>query len=381
MTESNSLMPHAVCWAADPALIWTMVITNVITFLSYTAICVTLLFLVQRTRRVIARDWGYFVVGFALFIVACGSTHLLEVITTWVPIFWVDAATNIITALLSAYVAFMLIQRARALAFGVNDYAGRLASSEDEKLELQESLLRAQKLEDWSRMSAVVSHEIKSPLQAIENLQYLIRSTADVSQQVAELASLAEEEAARVLKIAETSLSFIRQDALPERIDLQSAVESSRFLLSPLIAEKHIGFEVRVQGDTTVQAFGGETRQVLLNVIRNACEATTGPGKHVLVEIVGEENTVRVVVSDEGTGIAPDVLPVIFQFGMTTKGTKGNGMGLWTVKHILNKHHGEVRVESVTGRGTRIELCWPRLFEPRALGDGKSPDLAPLATA
>ncbi len=381
MSDSNSLMPHAVCWASDPALIWTMVITNLITFLSYTAICCTLLFLVQRTRRVIARDWGYFVVGFALFIVACGSTHLLEVVTTWVPIFWVDAATNIITALLSAYVAFMLIQRARALAFGVNDYAGRLANSEDEKLELQESLLRAQKLEDWSRMSAVVSHEIKSPLQAIENLQYLIRSTADVSQQVAELARLAEEEAARVLKIAETSLSFIRQDALPERIDLQSAVESSRFLLSPLIAEKHLEFEVRTKGDTTVQAFGGETRQVLLNVIRNACEATTGPGKHVLIEIVGEENVVRVVVRDEGTGIAPDVLPVIFQFGMTTKGTKGNGMGLWTVKHILNKHHGEVRVESTPGHGTRIELCWPRVFEPEARGDGKNPNLAPLATA
>ncbi len=44
MSDSNSLMPHAVCWAADPALIWTMVLTNVITFLSYTAICCTLLF-------------------------------------------------------------------------------------------------------------------------------------------------------------------------------------------------------------------------------------------------------------------------------------------------------------------------------------------------
>jgi signal transduction histidine kinase len=298
-----------------------------------------------------------------------------------VPIFWVDAATNIITALLSAYVAFMLIQRARALAFGVNDYAGRLANSEDEKLELQEDLLRAQKLEDWSRMSAVVSHEIKSPLQAIENLQYLIRSTADVSPQVAELARLAEEEAARALKIAETSLSFIRQDALPERIDLRSVVESSRFLLSPLIAEKHLEFEVRVQGDTTVQAFGGETRQVLLNVIRNACEATTGPGKHVLIEILGEANVVRVVVSDEGTGIAPEVLPVIFQFGMTTKGSKGNGMGLWTVKHILSKHHGEVRVESAAGRGTRIELCWPRRFEPSTPADKTRPSIAPLTTA
>ena len=99
MSSSVTLMPHAVCWAAAPKLVWTMVVTNFITFLSYSTICFTLLLLARRTRRVIARDWAYFVIGFALFIVACGSTHLLEVITTWSPIFWVDACTNIITAL------------------------------------------------------------------------------------------------------------------------------------------------------------------------------------------------------------------------------------------------------------------------------------------
>ena len=81
MFDSVSLMPHAVCWAAAPRLIWTMVVANSITFLSYVSICITLLVLVRKTQRVIARDWAWFVTGFALFIVACGSTHLLEVIT------------------------------------------------------------------------------------------------------------------------------------------------------------------------------------------------------------------------------------------------------------------------------------------------------------
>src|SRR5580700_3343324 len=108
MFSDISLMPHAVCWASAPRLIWTMVVTNSITFLSYVSICVTLLALARRTRRVIARDWAYFLIGFALFIVACGSTHLLEVITTWTPVFWIDAWVNVITAALSAYVAIML---------------------------------------------------------------------------------------------------------------------------------------------------------------------------------------------------------------------------------------------------------------------------------
>src|SRR5580704_10112919 len=166
MSSSVSLMPHAVCWAAAPRLVWTMVVTNFITFLSYVTICFTLFFLARRTRRVIARDWVYFLTGFALFIVACGSTHLLEVITTWTPIFWVDAWTNIITAALSAAVAVMLIRRAGAISFGVNDYGRRLANVESENRRMEDSLLSARKLEDWSRMSAVVAHEISNPLEA-----------------------------------------------------------------------------------------------------------------------------------------------------------------------------------------------------------------------
>ena len=183
-----------------------MVITNAITFLSYLSICVTLFYMVRNTRRVIVREWAYFAVGFALFIVACGSTHLLEVITTWVPVFWLDAWTNIITAGLSACVAIMLIRRAAKISFGINDYAGRLGNAENERLRMQESLVAAQKLEDWSRMSAAVSHEIRGPLEAIQNLQYLIQNTKDVPPEILELAHASAEEAGRVLTISQSTL-------------------------------------------------------------------------------------------------------------------------------------------------------------------------------
>lgn len=362
MFDADSLMPHAVCWAAAPRLIWTMVVTNAITFLSYLTICGTLLYLVSKTRRVMVREWAYFVVGFAAFIVACGSTHLLEVITTWWPIFWIDAATNLLTAVLSGYVAIMLIRRVTTIAFSVNDYAARLTSAQTEKQALEESLLAAQKLEDWSRMSAAVSHEIKNPLQAIQNLQFLIRATEGVPQQVIQLAAMAEEEARRVLAISDASLNFIRQTARPETIDLREAVESSRFLLAPLITNKGVVLEIHSQGDCSVEAFAGEARQVILNVLRNACEASTRPGQKVIVELTGQSTQVEVVVKDEGMGIAAELLPSLFKFGVTTKGREGNGMGLWTVKHILHKHGGDVRIDSNAGEGTRVELYWPRLF-------------------
>jgi signal transduction histidine kinase len=367
MLKSDSLMPHAVCWSADPALIWTMVFTNLVTFFSYLTIALTLLYLVRRTGRLIVRDWAYFVVGFALFILACGSTHLLEVITTWTPIFWVDAWTNIVTALLSGYVAMMLIRRVNDISFGINDYAERLAQTESEKLRMQESLVAAQKLEDWSRMSTVVSHEIKNPLQGIQNLQFLIGVSEGVSPQVAELARQAAEEAQRVVTIADTALSFIRQSKVPELIDLRDAADSVQFLLAPLIRQKSISFHIESRGDCKVEAMAGEVRQVLLNIARNACESVSRPGTHVTIDIMGGDSGVDVAVTDQGSGIDPNILPTLFQFGVTTKGDRGNGMGLWTVKYILNKHHGRVNMNSANGQGTRVDLWWPRAFaaEPK----------------
>ncbi len=361
MSLSPVLMPHAVCWAAAPKLIWTMVVTNAITFLSYLSICCTLLYLARRTGRVIARDWIHFTVGFALFIVACGSTHLLEVITTWVPIFWVDAWTNIITAILSAYVAIQLIRRITVIAYSINDYSDRLANAEAEKRQMQESLLASQKLEDWSRMSAVVAHEIANPLEAIHNLLFLIRKQADVSPEIVGLATAADEEASRVLTISKSALSFFRQSSEPELVDLLAAAQSVRLVLDPTLEKQQVAFRIESDDEATIEALAGETRQVLLNLVRNAVEASS-PNSQVTVRLSRSAEEVKIVVADQGTGIPAEVLPELFQFGKSTKGERGNGMGLWTVKHILDRHQATIDVQSVQGAGTTFTIHWPVHF-------------------
>ena len=94
---SSRFLPHAYCYLYDTKLIALHVGSDAVIWLSYVAISCTLVYLVWRTRREIPFSWMF--LAFGLFIVACGSTHLLEVITTWTPIFWVDAWTNIITAI------------------------------------------------------------------------------------------------------------------------------------------------------------------------------------------------------------------------------------------------------------------------------------------
>ena len=355
-------MPHAVCWRQDPALVWTMVITNAITFLSYFAICLTLFYLARRTRRVIASDWAFFVVGFALFIVACGLTHLMEVVTTWSSVFWVDAWTNIVTAVLSGYVAVQFFRRAQAIGFGLNDYSDRLADTEHEKARMQNSLLAAQKLEDWSRMSTAVTHEIANPLETVQNLLYLIREGGGTRAEMSEWAQLASEEAQRVLLMVRSTMGFFRQTSEPEPIDLRLAAESVRLVLSSALRERKVDMEVHANGDVHVHALPGEPRQVLLNLVRNGIEATPRGGAAVEVSLEGTDDFVEITVADGGQGIDSSLLPSLFQFGVSTKGAAGNGMGLWTVRQLIAQHGGTIHVDSTPGEGTRFTVRWPRRY-------------------
>jgi signal transduction histidine kinase len=227
---------------------------------------------------------------------------------------------------------------------------------------MQESLLAMRKLDDWSRMSAAIAHEISNPLEAIQNLLYLISKTNEATPEIAELARTASSEVDRVITISRSSLSFFRQSSQPEPVDLMAAAESVRALLLTLFTEKKIQLDIEAHGDLIVEVLPGELRQVLLNLVRNACEATTRPDARVTVTLNGREGGVEIIVADEGTGIDPAILPTLFTFGMSTKGEHGNGMGLWTVKQIVTRHGGDIRVESAPGKGTRIVLWWPRRY-------------------
>lgn len=356
----SPLMPHAVCWRQDQQLIWTMAVTNAITFLSYFSICMTLFYLARKTGRVIIREWGFFLIGFALFIVACGSTHLLEVVTTWIPVFWLDAWTNIITAALSGYVALQFIRRAPVLGSSINDYANQLSRAHREKAEVEDSLLAARRLEEWNRMSAVVTHEINNPLTAIQNFMFLIQANPYTPNDVKAMASQAADEVRRIGVITQSTLGFFRQDQQPELVDIRASAESARLLLEPILRQRGIDLIIQNIGDCSVNAYPMEIRQVLLNLVRNACEATTRRGARVRIGIEGLADKVMVQVEDQGAGMAPEALVRLFQFGCSTKGERGNGIGLWAVKKLVTRHGGTIDVISTLGKGTTFTVRWPR---------------------
>jgi PAS domain S-box-containing protein len=103
---SSRYMPHLYCYLGQSSLTWTHVISDVLIGLSYVAISATLLVLVSRLGNRVPFHWMF--LAFGTFIVACGTTHLMEVLTTWKPYYWVSAAVKVITAAASLATAIVL---------------------------------------------------------------------------------------------------------------------------------------------------------------------------------------------------------------------------------------------------------------------------------
>jgi two-component system cell cycle sensor histidine kinase/response regulator CckA len=104
---ATNFLPHSYCLVGNARLLWTNVVADLLIGLSYVVISVTLVWVVRRTRG----DLPYpeFFWAFGLFIVSCGVTHFFEVVTTWMPLYWLSALAKVVTALASVGTAVVLL--------------------------------------------------------------------------------------------------------------------------------------------------------------------------------------------------------------------------------------------------------------------------------
>jgi hypothetical protein len=109
--DSANFLPHWYCLAGNTRLLWTTVLGDLFIGLSYLAISATLV----RILRQAGADLPYqgFFWAFGLFILSCGVTHFLEIVTIWHPVYWLAAAAKILTAVSSTGTAIVLARRSR----------------------------------------------------------------------------------------------------------------------------------------------------------------------------------------------------------------------------------------------------------------------------
>jgi PAS domain S-box-containing protein len=218
----------------------------------------------------------------------------------------------------------------------------------------QELLRKSEKLAAAARLSATVAHEINNPLEAVGNLVFLARGTADVPAAAADYLLLAEQELERISHITRQTLGFYRESKVPNEIDVAALVDSVLKIYSNKLRTKNIKLERHFSKCPVIHGLAGELKQVVANLVSNAADAAPENGTiRVGLSCVetSEGKMVEVSVQDDGPGINPEHREMIFEPFFTTKKDVGTGLGLWVSKEIVDRHGGRIQALSLKGDG------------------------------
>ena len=229
-----------------------------------------------------------------------------------------------------------------------------------EQRRLQDELQRKERFSAMGELAASVAHEIRNPLNAIVMIGQRFEKEFRPVRGVREYRKITDvliRESRRVNSIIEQFLRFARPPRLhPRPVDLAGWISDISTLFIGDARAKHVRFTAE-QGEGQCVFDRDLMTQVVLNVLRNALEATPRGGTIRLTPSVTPEELV-IIVADSGSGIAPDVFPKIFDPYFTTK-SDGTGLGLPIAHQIVTRHGGEITLESTEGAGTTVTIRLP----------------------
>ncbi len=406
---STEFMPHGMCYLWDPAVLWVNVISDAVIAASYYAIPF-LLFYFARRRRDISFKWIF--VAFGMFILACGTTHLMGTVTVWHPIYRLDGVIKAVTAVASVATFAGLIPMMPALISlpspaalareievrrgaeerirKINEelemrVADRTASLEQalqdlrkemmRRQELERELIQAQKMEAVGRLAGGIAHDFNNLLTVILGYDEILRDHVKDDPIALEYACEISQASERAAGLTNQLLAFSRRHVSAPRItDLNALVHNIDKMLKRVIGED-LELETRLAPALApVKVDPSHIDQVILNLAVNARDAMPEGGKLTIetanVEITEEYASghiglapghwVMLAVSDSGVGMDAATRERIFEPFFTTKEKgKGTGLGLSIVYGIVKQSGGEVLVYSEPGHGTVFKIYLP----------------------
>ena len=406
ITSANPLFhPHGYCYLWEPSLVWTHVGADVLIGLSYMAIPISLLTIVRRSHGSVPFS-GMFV-AFGTFIIACGFTHFVEVLTLWKAWYWTAAGVKVVTAIASVATAVAVpplipkvigmiesanlaeerrvaLERAhveleqrvqertleltKTIAQLRNEIAARARveqelSVRDAQLLARERELRQQAeqtLRDKDEFLAVLSHELRTPLNAILGYVQMMREGSIGSDRTPSIISTIDRNARTLWRLVEDLLtvSGIVTRRLELRLvstDVIQVLRAAVDAVQPHATAKRVSVDAEIP-DEPMLAMADDARlqQVFTNLLDNAIKFSSDEGR-VRVHASRDGERVRIVVTDKGGGIASEFLPHVFEaFRQGDAGPSrvpgGLGLGLAIVRSLIERHGGEVTADS-PGRG------------------------------
>jgi len=222
-----------------------------------------------------------------------------------------------------------------------------------------------------SQFVAMVTHELRAPLSAIEGYlsAYLTGAAGSDPKMYQQMMERARQRAHSLLELINDLLQYSKLESKSvtrkkEPIDISEIIVSTVELLKGQGAAKDIRFELNVPASLPlIEADRTEMEQLFTNLVSNAIKYNKKNGS-VIVEAKPEGHFLHVSVSDTGIGIDEESLPCVFDefyrvCGPETRYVTGTGLGLSIVKKIVESHFGQIKVESKIGKGTTFTVMLP----------------------
>ncbi|MGC9356667.1 MAG: GAF domain-containing protein [Anaerolineae bacterium] len=247
------------------------------------------------------------------------------------------------------------------------------AEREQRKLVAQSrlQLVQNEKLAATGRLAASLAHEINNPLQAIHNSLQMMLTFPLAPEEQRDYLAMADEEVARLIEMVTRILDFARRpQSKMKPTDLNKVVSKVLALSGKYLQHRHIMLHRDLTPDLPpVLANAGELGQVFLNLVLNAVDAMPDGGSLRVGTYENGDKRLMVTVTDTGMGISPENLSRIFEPFFSTK-EGGTGLGLTVCHNIVQRHAGEITVESQPGEGSTFTVWLPDLLEgQKALGE------------
>lgn len=245
----------------------------------------------------------------------------------------------------------------------------KVQKKSEELSEAQNELINVERIASLGKLSASVAHEINNPLSGILVYTKLVYKQLDAQdmdpekkENMLRKLKLIEAETKRCGDIVKGLLDFSQKDQDDFEVrHLNDLVKETHDLMMHHIKIANITFltDLSARSDL-IFCSPNQIKQACIALLVNASEAVTDNGEIVLRTKNSERDTVRLEISDNGSGIAPEDIPHIFEpFFSTKRDARGIGLGLPIVHGIVQNHGGRIEVDSVTGRGTTMSLIFP----------------------
>src|SRR2546425_1010953 len=247
----------------------------------------------------------------------------------------------------------------------------RIAREVESRNSLERGLQQVDKLVTIGQLSAGLAHGIGSPLQIMNGRARALLTRPHSPEDVRKNAEILADQTDRIARIVEQLLRFSRRRAVNlSETDLRRPVEAVLDLVD--FSARRLGgsLELRCEEKMPPAVLDvDQIQQVILNLLKNALEATP-PGGKITISIQRSVleprekgprvHAARLVVEDSGCGMSPDVLDKLLEPFFTTRAAQGGtGLGLAVVKAIVLQHGGSVSAASTPGRGSRFTVDLP----------------------